>query len=180
MDSRNHQYMQFSDQVKRRYVKTRIEPITGWRLNPENAVNPNERIDFLLATPDSNVNVTPYGEGQATKVEQTGFTYEAEVLELYSDNEIRSFERMNRLLIENGLLVEYSETAPEVDRVNALSDIEIRKIARLKTKDAFTRRVAGITSTHTLNTLLEAVEDADAPMSYAKIIKERVNELNKN
>ena len=176
MQSTNHQFLEFSDQVKKRYVKARIEPITGYRLNPRNGVNPNERIEFLLATPEPNLTITTYGDGEPTKVEQHTLSYEDEVLELYTDQEVKSFERMNRLLIENGLLIEYTLEAPEVDHANALSDAELTKIAKLKTIAAFRNRLEEITSTHTLNKLLEIMDDIDTVTNaQMKAVRERIN-----
>ncbi len=181
MKSINHQFLEFSDQVVKRYTKARLQPLTGWRLNPRNSVNPNERIEFLLATPVDNVQFTPYdqdGSGEPTKVKQTKFTYEDEVLELYTDNEVRSFERMNRLLIENGLLVEYSDTASAVNKVNTLSDVELRKIAKMKLISAFKARIAELTSVYTLESLLEVMDTIDTvTMAQVKAVKERINEI---
>lgn len=174
----NHQFLEFSDEVKKRYVKTRIEPIVGYRLNPRNGVNPNERIEFLLATPEENIKVTPYGDGEPTKLEQTTLTYEDEVLELYTDMEVKSFERMNRLLIENGLLIEYSMEAPEVDKTNTLSDQEMLKLARMKTLAPFKTRIAEITSEHTLRSLLEVMETVDTVTNaQMSVVRERLNEF---
>ena len=181
MKSINHQFLEYSDQVIKRYTKSRLQPLTGWRLNPRNAVNPNERIEFLLATPEENVQFTPYdqdGNGEPTKVKQVRFTYEDEVLELYTEIEVRSFERMNRLLIENGLLVEYSDVASPVNKANTLSDVELRKIAKLKLLTTFKARVADISSEYTLESLLEIMDTIDTvTMAQVKAVKERINEL---
>ena len=180
MNSINHQFLEFSDQVIKRYTKARLQPITGWRLNPQNAVNPNERIEFLLATPESNVEYTPYGDGEPTKLKQIKFTYEDEVLELYSEQEVRSFERMNRLLIENGLLVEYSDTASAVNTANTLSDVELRKIAKLKLLTSFKTRIADISSVYTLESLITVMESIDTvTVGQMNAVKERINELRK-
>lgn len=178
MKSVNHQFLEFSDQVVKRYTKARLQPVTGWRLNPRNAVNPNERLEFLLATPEDNVHFTPYGDGEPTKVKQTKFTYEDEVLELYTETEVRSFERMNRLLIENGLLVEYSDTASAVNKANTLSDVELRKIAKLKMITTFKARIAELTSVYTLESLLDIMDTIDTvTMAQVKAVKERINEI---
>lgn len=178
MKSVNHQFMEFSDQVIKRYTKARLQPLTGWRLNPRNTVNPNERIEFLLATPEQNVEFTPYGEGEPTKAKQVIFTYEDEVLELYTAIEVRSFERMNRLLIENGLLVEYNDTASAVNTANTLSDAELRKIAKLKLISAFKIRVNELTSIYTLESLMNIMETIDTvTVAQMKAVKERINEL---
>lgn len=179
MKSVNHQFLQFSDNVVKRYVKTTISPITGYRLNPANAQNPNERLDFLLATPESSLQITPYGEGENTKHKQIGISYEDEVLELYSDLEVRSFERMNRLLLHNNILVEYQGTQPEIDTRNMLSDIDMRRIATTKTTAVFKTKVDDITSVHTLTTILALMEDLeDVKYTHVKYIKAKINELN--
>lgn len=177
----NHQFLEFSDQVVKRYTKLHLQPLTGWRLNPRNSVNPNERIEFLLATPEENVHFTPYdqdGNGEPTKVKQIKFTYEDEVLELYTEIEVRSFERMNRLLIENGLLVEYNDVASPINKANTLSDAELRKIAKLKLISAFKTRIADISSVYTLESLLEIMDTIDTVnMAQVRAVKERINEL---
>lgn len=178
MKSMNHQFIQFNGEAVKRYTKTRLQPITGWRLNPENAVNPNERIEFLLATPEDNLEFTPYGDGENTKIRQVKFSYEDEVLELYTEQEAKSFERMNRLLIQNGLLVEYSETMPAIDTTNILSDAEMQKLARMKTLLSFKARIAGITSVYTLEKLLEVMDTVDTVTNaQMKAVKERINEF---
>jgi len=181
MKSVNHQFLEFNDQVIKRYTKARLQPLTGWRLNPRNAVNPNERLEFLLTTPEENVEYTPYDTvepGEPTKVKQVKFTYEDEVLELYTETEVRSFERMNRLLIENGLLVEYNDTASAVNTANTLSDVELRKIAKLKLLSAFKARINDLTSIYTLESLMNIMESIDTvTVAQMKVVKERINEL---
>ena len=115
-----------------------------------------------------------------TTVKQEKFDYEQEVIELYSEDELKLFQRLNRDLLVNGDLVEYNDKAPVIDLVNTLSDTDIKKLVRLKTKSIFEAKVKELTSLRTLKLVMAALEETDAPMSYAKIIKERENELNKN
>ena len=176
--------MEFNNQIVKRYVRTTTYPVSGRRLNPRNKQNPFEVIDFLLATPsdnfDFNVEVDPAG-GAVTKttLQQNKFDYEHEVLELYTDEEVKMFQRLNRDLLTNGDLIEYDDKAPDVDLVNTLSDAEIKKLVRLKTKSIFESKVNELTSLRTLKLVMDALEETDAPMSYARIIRERENELNK-
>lgn len=180
MRSENHQYLEFNDQVKKRYVRTVLQPITGYRLNPRNNVNPNERIAFVLATPDDNVEIIPYEEGIPTQVKQTKFSYEDEVLELYTDLEVRSFERMNKLLIENGILVPYNEQAPQIDITNLLTKEEILKIVKMRQTPTFKARVDQITSINTLKSLLSELEkDEDVKYTHIKYVTEKINEFNR-
>lgn len=181
MQSVNHQFVEFGDQVVARYVKTRLEPLMGFRLNPRNAINPNDRIDFLLATPEDNVQFTPYSDGQPTVVTATRLTYADEVLELYSDVEVRAFERMNRLLIENGLLIPYHSTAPDVDTTNSLNDSELRALAKIKTLDVFKARVQSLTSIHTLQALLTVMDSIESVTNaQMKVVKQHIHELNRS
>ncbi len=102
------------------------------------------------------------------------------MLELYSEDEYKAFLRLNRELLSDGVLIEYNEEAPVIDFVNTLSEADIKKLVRLKTKSVFEGKIAELTSVRTLKLVMAALEETDAPMSYAKIIKERENELNKN
>jgi hypothetical protein len=178
MKSVNHQFIELNDQVVARYIKTVLSPVTGYRLNPRNAPNPNERIDFLLATPESSLEITPYGDGEPAKHKQVRISYEDEVLELYTETEKRSFERMNRLLIQNGILVPYEGTQPELDMTNVLSDVEIRKIATTKTTAVFKTRIDDLTSVPTLESILKLMEDfEDVKYAHIKYIKQRITAL---
>ncbi len=175
----NHQFVEFSDQVKKRYVKAGLGGLSGWRLNPRDGVNTNNRIDFLLVTPESSLEYTPYTEDKNTQIRQVGFSYEDEVLELYSEREVQAFQRMNRLLIENGLLVEYSAEAPEVRQNNAVTEAEMNRIARMKTAAHFNKRISEITSVQVLNSILRIMEELDdVKNGQLKAIRARINELN--
>lgn len=185
MNSNNHQFIGFDSKIVKKYVRTTIYPVSGRRLNPLNRENPNEVIDFLLATPADNFKydseIDPNGGAVVkTTVSQGKFDYDYEVIELYSDDEVRLFQRLNRELLQRGDLIEYGEKAPVVDLVNTLSAAEIKKLANLKTKSIFAGKIHEITSPHTLKLILAALKEADAPMSYAGIIKEREDELNQD
>lgn len=183
MESINHQYMQFGNQVVKRYVRTTTYPIGGKRYNP--FADKPEVIDFLLATPADNFTYTPEvdpngGGVVKTVVTQNKFDYDTEVVELYSDDEVKMFQRLNRALLEDGALIEYNDAAPIVELKNTLSTTDINKLVKLKTKTIFESKIAEITSVRTLKLIMAALEDTDAPMSYAKIVRERENELNKS
>ena len=185
MNSVNHQFMEFSSKVFKRYVRTTMYPIGGKRLNPRNTQNTYEVIDFLLATSPDNYEYTPQidansGSVVKTDVKQVAFDYNQEVLELYSEDEYKVFQRLNKELLSDGALIEYDEEAPVVDFVNTLSDADIKKLVRLKTKSIFEGKIKELTSVRTLKLVMTALEETDAPMSYAKIVRERENELNKN
>jgi hypothetical protein len=181
MQSINHQFVEFSDQVKARYVKVGIAALSGYRLNPRNAVNPNERIEFLLATPEEDVDITPYDDGEPTKIRQKKITYANEVLELYTDTEVRSFERMNRLLIENGLLIPFDGVSDDINKDNMIDTAELKALAKQKQTALFTQKVARLTNITVLERLLELLEqNDDAKYAHVKHVKGRINELNRS
>ena len=184
MQSVNHQFLEYAHQVKARYIKTRLEPISGWRLQP-GATRQTERIDFLLVTPEKNIDIIPYavnetdGTTTGTQHKQMRFSYEDEVLELYTDFEVTAFERMNRLLIENGLLRSYHQEAPDIKRNNQLSEIDIDTIIKTKSLSALRVRIAEITSRDILTTILQRMKETDTiTMAHLRIVEEKIQSLN--
>ena len=176
MPSKNHQFVEFEGNVVARYVKTMPQMLTGYRIDPHHT---DQRIDWLLASPDNHFRVI-WIDGQQPRLERETFSYDDEVIELYSEVEKRAFERLNRPALEAGLLAVYTETAPVLDTVNILSDIEIDKIAAIKQLSAFKKRVGVITSIPSLNRIRDAVERNDRPVSILRAVSERIHELSTN
>jgi hypothetical protein len=174
MQSKNHQYVELSEQVVKRYVRTTLEPITGQRTDP---LNPTIRVDWLLATPDKNYTYIPYTPEHTTQVRQDAFTYEDEVLELYSPAEVRVFQQLNRSLIEAGKLKEYTDVAPVIDTSNALTDIQVIKLASIKQLPAFRKELTAITSPQTLERVKAMAEALDRPTSIVKAVETRMEEI---
>lgn len=170
----NHQYLEFSDKVAKRYVKVGINPLSGIRINPYNTA---ERIDFLLTTPITSLVQKQSPDGKIT-YERAGFSYEDEVLELYSDNEVKSFLRFNKKLIEEGKVKEYSEVAPEVNSANMLSDEEVYDIANVKTVKALRTKLTAITSPLTVQRIKSAAEDVGRSSVIVNAISSYLEELN--
>ncbi len=172
----NHQFIAFDDKIVKRYAKTTNHILSGYRLDP---YRPENRIDWLLSSPNKNFQVV-WEDGVPPQIIRTAFSYDEEVIELYSDVEVRLFERLNRRSIENGALKVYTDESPSVDLSNALTDDEVEKIATIKQVPALRKKVAGISSPLTLKRILEAVERHDRPMSVARAIQDRINELSTN
>lgn len=174
MQSKNHQFLDLSDQVVRRYVRTDIAPLTGYRLNP---TNPTMQMDWLLATPEENYDFIPYTSEKTTQVVQKTFSYHDEVLELYSDKEVRVFEQLNRKLLQEGKLKEYTEVAPELDTVNTLTDIQVIRLASIKQLPALKKELLRITSPQTLERIRATAEALDRPTSIVNAVKSRMQEI---
>lgn len=177
MTSSNNQYIQFEDKVVKRYTKTIPGMLTGRRLDPH---RPENTIDWLLHTPETNFRFITNQETRKTELIRQSFDYGAEVIELYSDIEVRLFERLNKSAIESGMLVVYNDTAPELDTSNMLTDNEVAEIASIKQLLALKKRLSQLTSVHSLNRIARAAEELDRPVSVIKAIKERIDDVSTN
>lgn len=166
MASMNHQFIEYSDQTVKRYIKTVPNIVAGVRLNPH---NPQEQISFLLQTSPHDFDFTQH--------RVVGHTYENDVLELYSDKELKLFLKMNRNLIEQGLIKEYDGNHAETNLSNLLNDEEVKEVAALKPISALTERLSAITSEITLKRILEAAEELNRPHNSIRAIQNRINEL---
>lgn len=164
--SSNHQFVEYGDNVVRRYVKTVPHILSGLRLNPH---NPKERMEFLLKTPENNFDFQ-------TRLVKT-VDYEEEVLEIYSDTELKVFERLNRSLIESGLLKEYAGEANSVDTTNLLNDDEVNDIAETRQLPVFKSKINKITSVISLKRIRKAIEELNRPVSLVKAVENRIHEL---
>jgi len=171
--SKNHQYIEFEDRIIKRYEKTVPSVLTGLRLDPH---RPENRIDWLLVSPTSSFKQT-WTDGEKPTLDRVAFSYADEVVELYSDVEVRLFERLNKAAIEAGLLIPYEGEAPAINTDNALIDTNVFSVASIKQVTALKKRINDITSIITLNRVLEAAKDLDRPISIIKAIESRINEL---
>lgn len=173
--SYNHQFVELEERVVKRYAKTNNSILTGYRLDP---YRPENRITWLLSSPNNLFKVI-WEDGQPPKLIRTGFSYD-EVIELYSDAEVRLFERLNRAAIESGALKVHNSPAPAVDTTNLMTDEEIDAIAKTKQLPSITKKISTITSVYTLQRILEAVQKYDRPFSIIKAVEKRINELSTN
>lgn len=174
--SHNHQYIEYDTQIVRRYAKTTVGMLTGYRVDPK---RPENRIDWLLSSPSTSF-IHTWSDGDTPKLTRAAFKYEDEVIELYSNAEIRLFERWNKRIIEEGLLRVYDEAAPDTSTINLVSDDELNAVAKIKQLTALKKKIGEYSSTYTLTRLKEAVERADRPISVIKLIEARINELSRS
>jgi hypothetical protein len=174
--STNHQFYAFSDDVVERWVKTPVHMVSGKRLNP---YNPTEQIDWALRTRRENFNYDRYSQREhPDKASKVTFDYEDEVLELYSEVEAKLFRRLNRVLIERGLLKPYKGSARDTDETNIMSDEQVDEFAKTKSFAQFRKRVSEITSPTTLDRLYVAVKAHNRPISFLTVLEDRKNGIN--
>lgn len=171
--SKNHQFIEYNGKAVKRYAKTVLYRISGYRLDPH---RPENRLDFLLVTPERDVEIIPQTEGRPI-VRQVRFNYEDEILELYSDTEIRVFERWNKSLIEKGLIKEYNQLAPDVNSNNMLSDEQVEEIALTRQLTALKKKISDISSPVSLKRIKAAAIDLNRSVNIITAIDERLDEL---
>lgn len=176
MASYNHQFIQFEDKIVKRYTKTIPGMLTGRRLDPH---RPENTVEFLLHTPETNFNFVQTPENKIDLVRKS-FSYLDEVVELYSTQEVTLFQRMNRVSIENGVLVEYNDVAPDIDTTNMLTDSEVTEIAKTKQLLSINKKLSDLSSIHSLGRILQAANELDRPISIIKAIQSRIDELTTN
>lgn len=164
--STNHQYIQFSDDVVKRFEKTVPFILSGYRLNPH---NPSEQINFVLQTDESCFDFT-----SKKKIKSD---YEHDVIELYSDKEVKMFLRLNRSIIERGYLKEYAGSPEQINTDNLVNDTEIQEIASIKTPNMLKSRLKTITSHIVIQRCLDAAIQLNRPYSIIKLLEAKLEEL---
>jgi hypothetical protein len=106
----NNQYdMLNGDEPVAKYMKTVGYAVSGSRINPNSPLEAPELETFILRT--SNDDFAPGTWGQYYKeASYWRFNYMNDVVELYSDAELRMFKLRNKALLDKGLLIEYDDT----------------------------------------------------------------------
>lgn len=111
-------------------------------------------------------------EGAPNKVDAS----EIEV-KLWTDFEVKYFERFNKGLIERGSLVRVDKPTEFVLKdTNAMSDDELKELAVARFF-ALTKQLSEITSETTLQRLLKAAKDLNRPSKTIETIALRIEEL---
>lgn len=154
MRTLNNMYVSDKEPYKR-FVKTVVHPITGWRVDPES----NRQVEFVLAS------LRPE------------FDYDSEVLEIYSEREYKFLQQKNRYLFEAGLLKEYDGMPDDIDMTNVLTDDEIFTLSSVRLPNDLKGRLLPITSNITLKRVLASAKEIGRPAKVISIIEERLQQL---
>lgn len=163
----NHQFIELSELAVKRYTKTVPYIVSGKRLNPHNKT---AKMDFTLKTHSKDFDF----ETKKAK----SFDYEHEVVELYSEDEVRFFIRMNRYLLDQGLIKEYFGTNPsQANLDNFLSDEEIKEIAASRTPPILKKKIHTITSTVTLERIKAAAIILNRTIGMIAILDNKIHDL---
>lgn len=158
--SYNIQYVEHKDRVKAKYVKTKPHMVAGVRIDP----NDNKsRIEFLIRTPEKDFDFD--------KKQQKYFSYEDEVVELYSDAEVKIFSRANKVLIEAGILIPFEGKEQEVRLENSQTDEQLKQLLKEPLD------LSSITSKVTLERLLSLAEEMNIPVKVVRQIETKIKSL---
>jgi hypothetical protein len=166
--SKQNIYYELSDKVVKRYAKVPVHLVAGVRIDPYDQKN---TISWLLMTDASN-----YDE----KTKQKTFVYEDEVIELYSQYEADAFVRLNKKLIERGLLKVYTGSGSTVDETNTMSDDELSKILSIRSNEDFASEINKLSSSLTLTRLKQFAIDMGKSVKRVHVLEARIKELNDN
>jgi hypothetical protein len=166
--SKQNIYYELSDKVVKRYAKVPVHLVAGVRIDPYDQKN---TISWLLMTEASN-----YDE----KTKQKTFVYEEEVIELYSQYEADAFVRLNKKLIERGLLKVYTGSGSTVDETNTMSDDELSKILSIRSNEDFASEINKLSSSLTLTRLKQLAVDMGKSVKRVHVLEARIKELNDN
>ncbi len=154
MQTTNTIFVSASEPYKR-FVKTVVYPVTGWRINPDT----NLQVEFIMVSP------------------RPEFDYETEVLEIYSEREYKFLLQKNRYLFESGLLKEYTGEADDVDLSNTLTDDEIFALSSVRLPNDLKGQLKTITSAVTIKRVLFSAKEIGRPAKVISVIDERLQQL---
>jgi hypothetical protein len=166
--SKQNIYYELSDKVVRRYAKVPVHLVSGSRIDP---YDHKSTVSWLLMTEAVNYN-------EDTK-ERT-FVYEDEIIELYSQYEADAFVRLNKKLIERGLLKVYTGSGAQVDETNTMSDDELSQILSIRSNEDFTTEVNKLSSSLTLSRLKQLAVDLGKSVKRVQVLESRIKQLNDN
>lgn len=163
--SKENIYPELSGKVVKRYAKVPVHMVAGVRIDPYDS---RRQVAWLLETSADNFDV---------KTKTRTFSYEDEVIELYSDFEAESFVRLNKKLIAAGTLKVYEGTSSQVNEVNTMSDSQLNEIINLRANADFQEQLEKITSALTLVRMKHLATEAGKSIKRIQMIESRIEVL---
>lgn len=165
MSSKNNIFPDLEHKVFKRFCKVPVHVVAGLRPDPYET---RKSIPFILQTHEENYDV---------KNKRLKFEYEDEVIELYSQFEVDTFKRQNKLLFDKGFLKEYTEVQAEVSTENTVSDVKLEELANIRNNEAFAESLTKITSVLTLERLKQIATAAGKSVKKIQLIDARIEAL---
>lgn len=141
-----------------RFQKTVAYSVSGRRLDPHDE---SKSMEFILGQ-------RPY---------EAEPDYDSQVIEIYSERELKFFQFNNRYLFARGLLAPYSEAPLQVDTTNSVSDEEVDEIASTRSFAEFTKKLTMFDSRITIKRIKDAAVKLDRPMRFVSAAENYENGL---
>lgn len=164
--AKNNIYLTLSDYVYRRYAKVPVNIVAGLRPDP---LDPRVQIGWTLSTAEGDYNISDK--------KRVNFVYENEVIEVYSESEDVIFRRLNKALLDKGLLREYVGAQSTEISENFISDEGILTLVTMKSLADFKKELQKFTSSVTLTRIKERAEEVGVSVSKIRAIESRMQEL---
>lgn len=153
--SKNNIYLMHSDNCFIKYKKSVKHAISGWRIDPQT----NKEVEFFIVNP------------------MDSFSYDDDVLEVYSERENKFIIQRNKYLFEQGMLIEYKGLMSDVDLTNTLTEDEVEAVSTIKNINDLRQRLLDFDSKVTVGRILEKAEFVGRPATFIKAIKQRLEEI---
>jgi hypothetical protein len=152
----NNIYLVVPTEPYKKYVKTVPSSIAGKRFNDR----ADAEVGFLLRSVPG------------------VFSYDDEVLEVYSDREDRFLKQANKSLFESGMLKEYTGNRSAMDTRNIMSDEDVLEIASLRNVMQLSKKLEDIDSKITAQRILDTAKEIGRPAKTLELIEKKVKDLN--
>lgn len=155
MATMNNIYVTAGEPIAR-FVRIPQHGITGWRLNPDNQ---DRKVEFEL---------TPIN---------AEFDYERDVIEIYSEKELKFFRQANRYLFQQGFLSPYEGQSEEVDTTNMLTDAQVLELATEQSIKRIESKLQTLTSRISVDRVYKMAQEIGRPAKTLSVIKARLDQL---
>lgn len=161
--AKNNIYPAKSQEIFKRYAKVPVNIVAGLRVDP---FDTRVQVGWTLSTSESDFDFKE-------KVRRE-FVYDNEVLEVYSEHEDVMFRRLNKNLLDKGLLKEYTGIQSDSTYNNFISDEQVTVIVEMRSLTDFREELEKFTSVDTLDRIKDAAVAANKSVKKIQIIDARL------
>jgi hypothetical protein len=161
--TKNNIYPAKSEEVFKRYAKVPANIVAGLRMDPFDS---RVQVGWTLSTNEDDfdfVNKT-----------RKNFVYENEVIELYSPHEDLMFRRLNKNLLDKGLLKEYTGIQIETSSNNFISDEQVAVVVEIKSLTDLKQELQKFNSVVTLTRIKDMAIATNKSVKKVQIIEARL------
>jgi|NOAtaT_7_FD_contig_21_5016189_length_1073_multi_9_in_0_out_0_3 hypothetical protein len=161
--AKNNIYPAKSEEIFKRYAKVPVNIVAGLRVDP---FDTRIQVGWTLSTSEEDFDFS--------SKTRRNFVYDNEVIELYSSHEDVMFRRLNKNLLDKGLLKEYTGIQAENSSNNFISDEQVAIIVEIKSLTDFKQELEKFTSVATLSRIKEMAIATNKSVKKVQIIEARL------